>query len=73
MSKFIFLAIRTSHFIVKYLSILINASTHSYIVVLEPSANMHSLLYLRGGILILLSLQNYLEITVAILPVSNKA
>ena len=42
-------------------------------VVLEPSANMHSLLYLRGGILILLSLQNYSKIIVAVLPVSNKA
>ena len=73
MSKFIFLAIRTSHFIVKYLSILTNASTHSYVVVLEPSANMYSLLYLRGGILILLSLQNYSEIIVAVLSVSNKA
>ena len=72
MSKFIFLAIRTSHFIVKYLSILTNASTHSYIVVLEPSANAF-LLYLRGGILILLSLQSYSEITVAVLPVSSKA
>ena len=73
MSNFIFLLIRTLHFIVKYLSILTNASTHSYIAILEPFANMHSLLYLKGGIVTLLSLQHYSEIIVVILPVSNKA